>query len=181
MIQFHETLFIPLWMIKLLKFKKQQGFMKALLWLFWPLIAFTSNSDNHPLTITVDTINKLVFTEPSIVIVADQFSKTLITGSHQSTYGIMSNDGHQKKITATLSQDYPSQIALKINLVPQSGFVSSGYMQLQSKTGASLLSSVTPNTNIGNLSILYAIQAPRLTLSNLSPYMATVMFTLQDD
>lgn len=155
--------------------------MRILFLFFLPLVVFGANSDNHPVTITIDTINKLTFAEPSIVIVADQFSKTLITGSYQSTYGIISNDGKQKKITAMLNQDYPNQIRLKINLASQSGFISNGFMTIQSKVAMTLLSSIPPNVNNGNLSVLYAIEVPRLTPSNSTPYMSTVIFTMQDD
>lgn len=155
--------------------------MRALLWIICPIIVFGGNSDNHPLTITVDPINKLAFTEPSVVINVDQFSKTLITGVHQSTYGIISNDGHQKKITVSLNQDYPNQIALKLSTGSSGGFIANGYVTLQSKATSTLITSISPNINLSNLSIGYFIEAPRLTPSNLTPYVATVTFTLQDD
>ena len=152
----------------------------ALIMLKGALFAGAQTSMN--LTLRVETINKLAFSDVSPSIIADQFSKELVYGENrQGTYGILSNDSKEKKLTASLDQLFPDEIVLKISLGSEEGWRAFPSQEVLENRSVTLVEQISNYPNAANLPILYEIKAPRLTQKSPSPYLRTITFTLMDD
>lgn len=158
------------------------GLMRYLLALMCFLKAFAGSEDSLHLVLKVETINKLSFSEVSPSVFADQFSRDFVYGeSNSGSYGLITNDIKQKKITAQLDQLFPDGIELKLTLGAEDTWKSYPSQTLLDAKAQTIVEKIAGGSSVSNLSVIYEIKAPRLTKKTSSPYMRVITYTLMDD
>ncbi len=142
---------------------------------------FASNSDAGLLSLTIEEINVLNFSEKAVSIVCNQFSMTNITGvNDSSTYSLASNDGKQKKITVKLDKSIPKSGELRLTLDTLPTWTAHPNLFV-SRVRQDIVTAIPANSIGSNLGVNYTLEFPRTTKATKKPEDREVTYTLSDD